>query len=340
MANRTEDVIHYIMREIRSGIYPAGAKLCSQMALTRKLNCSRTTVERAIARLTGAGILESRRGSGTYICDFQTAAPVTEVTVITGAVDHSQRTSFVDMFLDLDTAGLPVRWITEETALSNISDFKRRRSAVISYMPDPPQLMLLEELKSMNVPILILNRTFEGFDCVATDTEASLREGISWLLGKAGGNAAMISYIPHQKRPYLAERIICIYELCMELGISLPPERIIKRDFNASDAENEALIADLLFRSSKIPLAIILPNCELGKVCLNAARRCGKVCGQDFFMLSFDSIYNEGTQPAGSGALHQNYVQFKPRIEEWLRQVNTGSTKPYHAMVKARLRIR
>ena len=110
MANRTEDVIHYIMREIRSGIYLAGSKLCSQMALTRKLNCSRTTVERAIARLTAAGILESRRGSGTYICDFQTAAPVTEVTVITGAVDHSLRTSFVDMFLDLDPAGLPVRW--------------------------------------------------------------------------------------------------------------------------------------------------------------------------------------------------------------------------------------
>lgn len=340
MANRTEDVIHYIMREIRSGNYPAGSKLCSQMALTRKLNCSRTTVERAISRLSAAGILESRRGSGTYICDLQTASTVAEVTVITGAVDHSLRTSFVDMFLDLDTGGLPVRWLTEETAFANISDFKRRRSAVISYMPDPPQLMLLEELKSMNVPILIINRTFEGFDYVATDTEASLREGISWLLGKAGGNAAMLSYIPNQKRPYLAERIICIYELCMEFGISLPPEQIIKHDFDISAAESEAMIADLLFRSRKNPLAVILPNCELGKYCLTAAARCGKICGKDFFLLSFDSIYTDGAQPSGTGALHQNYAQFHPRIEEWLRQMSSGIRKPYRALVKARLRIR
>lgn len=340
MANRTEDVIHYIMHEIRSGNCPAGSRISSQMVLTRKLNCSRTTVERGIARLISAGVLESRRGSGTFVCDQPRTSTVAEVTVITGAVDHSLRTSFVDMFLNLDTGELPIRWITEETALTNISDFKRRRTAVISYMPDPPQLMLLEELKSLNVPVLIINRTFEGFDYVATDTEASLREGISWLLGKAGGNAAMISYIPNQNRPYLAERIICIYELCMEFGINLPPERIIKHNFAESAAASEAMIADLLFRNRKNPLAVILPNCELGKYCLNAAASCGKVCGKDFFLLSFDSVYADGAQPAGTGALHQNYAQFRPRIEEWIRQITTGISKPYQALVKARLRIR
>ena len=340
MDNRTADVIHYIMHEIRSGNCPVGSRISSQMVLTRKLNCSRTTVERGIARLIAAGVLESRRGSGTFVCAQVSQFDIAEVAVITGAVDHSQRTSFVDMFLNLDTNRLPIRWMTVEAAYSNITEFRRRRSAVISYMPDPPQLMLLEELKSMNVPILIINRTFEGFDYVATDTEASLREGISWLLGKAGGSAAMVSYIPRQTRPYLAERIICAYELCMEFGISLPPERIIKRDFNLPAAECEAVIADLLFRNQKNPLAIILPNCELGAYCLNAAARCGKVCGKDFFMLSFDSIYTDGAQPAGTGALHQNYTQFQPRIEEWLRQVTSGSRQPYHALVKARLRIR
>lgn len=340
MNSRTEDVVHYIMHEISSGSCPAGSRIASQMVLTRRLNCSRTTVERAIARLIAAGVLESRRGSGTYVCQPpDTASSIDEVTVITGAVDHSLRSSFVEMFLNLDTARLPVQWLTCETAFSNISEIKRRRSAVISYMPDTSQLRMLEDLRSLGVPILLINRTFEGFDFVSTDTEASLREGLSWLRGKAGSQAALITFPLQQQRPYLAERIICIYELCMEYGLSLTPERIIKNDFNAPEQVSEALIAERLFRHQKHPISLILPNCELGSLCLNAAARCGKVCGKDFFILSFDTFLHPAIQPGGAGHLHQNYTLFQPRIEEWLHQKISGSSTPYQAKVKAHLRI-
>lgn len=342
MANRTEDVVHYILHEVRSGHWKQGERILSQMTLTRMLKCSRTTVERAVARLVRAGVLESRRGSGTLV---RCAVPggddeIREIAVIAGQLDHLQRSSFAAMFIGLDSGALPVRWLTAEQAFANIPDFRHRRSAVIAYMPDPPMLMLLEELRGLEIPVLLINRTYGGFDYVTTDTEASLRVGISYLAGKAGSGAevSLVSYLADQRRPYLAERIIAGYEICMELGLNLRPERIIKRDFDREGDVAYNLIADALFRRVRKPLAIIAPNYELAGKCLEIGTRCRKQCGKDFFLLAFDMIQAPG-QITGAGILIQQYALFRPRIEQWLRQIIRGDRTFFAARIPARLMV-
>ena len=342
MANRTDDVIHYILHEIHSGNWKPGSRILSQMTLTRILKCSRTTVERAAARLVDGGVLESRRGSGTFVrgAELRRADEIREITVIAGQLDHLQRSSFAAMFIGLDAANLPVRWLTAEQAFANIPDFRRRRSAVIAYMPDPPQLMLLEELRALQIPILLINRTYGGFDYVTTDTDAGLRSGISYLAGKAGRDAevSLVSYLPDQKRPYLAERVIASYEICMELGLNLQPERIVKRDFEREGEAAYEAIADLLSRRSKKPLAIIAPNLELADKCLEIGSRFRKQCGKDFFLLTFDAVRFSGSV-AGVGVLSQQYALFRPRIEQWVRRIVNGDRSFFASRVPARLFI-
>ncbi len=340
MENRTEEVIHYILQKIQSGEYQAGDCIQSQSILTRKLNCSRTTVERAMKRLIRSGVLEGKRGSGTFVRNpvGLSNSSVNEVVVIAGQLDHLQRSSFSAMFIGMDSNGLPVRWLTAEQAYSNIAELYKNKPAVIAYMPDPPMLMLLNKLQSLNIPILLINRTYAGFDYVTTDTESSLRAGISWLQGKAGAgaNAALVSAIPDQMRPYIAERIIAAYEICMELNFTIQPEHIIKRDFEREGKVAYEFIADTLFRRSRKNLAIIVPNCELAEKCMEIAHQCNKQSGKDFFLLTFDSIRSEhGTY--GTGVMVQQHAMFRPRIEQWLRQIISGDCSFFAAKIKTRL---
>ena len=340
MENRTEEVIHYILQKIQSGEYQVGDCIHSQSALTRNLNCSRTTVERAMKRLIKSGVLEGKRGSGTFVRRPAglSNSSINEVVIIAGKLDHLQRGSFSAMFIGMDSCGLPVRWMTAEQAYSNITDLYKNKPAVIAYMPDPPMLMLLDKLQALKIPILLINRTYTGFDYVTTDTESSLRAGISWLQGKAGAdaNAALISALPDQIRPYLAERIIAAYEICMELGFTIQPEHIIKRDFEREGKVAYEFLADTLFKRSKGTLALIVPNCELAEKCMEIAYQCNKQSGKDFFLLTFDTV-KAPHGIYGTGVMVQQHVLFRPRIAQWLRQTINGDRTAFAAKIKARL---
>lgn len=336
MASRTEDVINYILHEIHTGSWPVQSRIPSQMSLTQKLNCSRTTVERAVAKLVAADVLASKRGSGTFVCKKKSGS-ISEIIIVAAGIDQQQRSSFTEMFMGLDTSSLPTYWYNFEQAFNNICELKQRKAAVISYMPDPPQLLFLNSLRDLGVPVLVINRTYGNFDYVSTDTEAGLREGISWLFGKTGSNAetALVTFQPDQLRPYLAERVIACYEIIMELGMNMPPELIIRQEF--SDKSSYARIADIFSRKSSRLLALISPNNDLASACLKIARQHKKVCGKDFFLLTYDGIYSEQL-PSGIGILNQNFQQFQPHIEQWIRHKLSGNQDRFTAKVKTRLR--
>lgn len=340
MENRTEEVIHYILQKIQTGEYRPGCCIHSQSVLTRQLACSRTTVERAMSRLIQAGILEGKRGSGTFVRNTKpdSKSTIKEVVVLAENTEHILRSSFTTMIVGIDSNNLPVRWITSEQAHANIAELYKNKPAIIAYMPDPPMLMLLGKLRSLDIPILLLNRTYAGFDYVTTDTESSLRTGISWLQGKAGADAriALVSQLPDQMRPYLAERIIAAYEICMEMGVTIQPEHIIKRDFEREGKVAYEFIADALFRRNKNPLAIIVPNCELAGKCMEIAYKCNRQSGKDFFLLTFDMIRSPQTL-YGTGVMVQQHNMFRPSIEQWLRQVISGDRSFFASRIKTRL---
>lgn len=70
MAGSVADSATTALRDlVARGRYQAGDRLPSERALAEGLELSRPTLREAIRRLTEAGILESRRGSGTYVAD-------------------------------------------------------------------------------------------------------------------------------------------------------------------------------------------------------------------------------------------------------------------------------
>jgi GntR family transcriptional regulator, transcriptional repressor for pyruvate dehydrogenase complex len=59
---------------ILNGSYQPGEKLPAERPLAERLGVSRPALREAIRRLTSEGILEARRGSGTYVADVDLAA--------------------------------------------------------------------------------------------------------------------------------------------------------------------------------------------------------------------------------------------------------------------------
>jgi GntR family transcriptional regulator/MocR family aminotransferase len=59
---------------VRDGMLPAGSRLPSVRQLAGKLGVAKNTVTMAYAELVAAGIIESRRGSGAYVCQLPEVA--------------------------------------------------------------------------------------------------------------------------------------------------------------------------------------------------------------------------------------------------------------------------
>lgn len=58
-----------LSRRILAGELPAGSKLPTEQALTQERGVSRTVVREAMSRLQAEGLVETRRGIGTFVVD-------------------------------------------------------------------------------------------------------------------------------------------------------------------------------------------------------------------------------------------------------------------------------
>lgn len=65
LSEQTADRLYGMIAE--EGLYPAGSKLPNENDLSRDMNVSRTTLREAISFLVNQGVLEIRRGKGTFV---------------------------------------------------------------------------------------------------------------------------------------------------------------------------------------------------------------------------------------------------------------------------------
>jgi GntR family transcriptional regulator len=74
---QVEDVL---VARISSGVLPAGTQLPSEEELVREFDVSRTTIRTTIQNLTRQGLVEIRRGRGTFVASPRMVQELTELT--------------------------------------------------------------------------------------------------------------------------------------------------------------------------------------------------------------------------------------------------------------------
>ena len=325
-----------LMQNINDGIYVPGDRLPSRNRLATKFGCSRTTVERALDSLTQAGIIESRKGSGTFV---RTTRPQHEIHFLNvvapyNILEPDELIPYPIFGNDID--GMPVKWISFSQVKDKIEKIAAPGNAVLWLHPDEEMIVFMDYLQSKHTPQLLFNRNYRNFDSVFTDPTASLRDGMMWLMRQAGPEMAMISLLPGFERPYQCPRMLAFYQVALELGVQLSPKMIFSRDFSNLQGEISTIGAALFDRRYPRPKGIVLLNETLPLPLLNYAGNYGLHPGEDFFLLTFDYI------PAlnsfhGIGMMRQQYPLFLSELTRWLHLVNKPQKAQFSVAIKTEL---
>lgn len=64
-----------LLQLIRSGDYPAKARLPTEMEMSKRFGVSRTVIREAVSRLKSEGLVESRQGSGVFVRETSLDTP-------------------------------------------------------------------------------------------------------------------------------------------------------------------------------------------------------------------------------------------------------------------------
>ena len=105
----SNNIFEDIKEAILSGQYPPGEKLPTESQLCERYGVSRVTIRAALDRLRGCGLLHSRRGGGSYVCDPSNAtASAIRALLPLAALDKQMR---LDMFefrriVEVESAGI------------------------------------------------------------------------------------------------------------------------------------------------------------------------------------------------------------------------------------------
>ena len=177
MQKKYERVILWIKEEIENGNLNRGDRLPSENELMEQFQVSRQTVRRALEVLTGKGIVEGRRGSGTYVSvntrryagkEMRVAVMLTYVdTYIFPMLLRGMETVFSDEGCTLQ---ISVTDNAVEKERMILKEFIRTRSVdgviaetVKSGLPNP-NMGLYAELQKMGIPVLFVNSFYKELD--------------------------------------------------------------------------------------------------------------------------------------------------------------------------------
>lgn len=177
MAKKYEQIVSWVNGEIESGSFERGDKLPSENELMERFGVSRQTVRRAMEELTEKGIVEGRRGSGTYVTvnTRRYMGKELRIAVMLTVVDTYIFPSIIkEMESVFSREGCALQIAVTDNAVekerAHLKEFIRTQSVdgviaetVKSALPNP-NLELYRELERIGIPVLFINSFYKELD--------------------------------------------------------------------------------------------------------------------------------------------------------------------------------
>lgn len=191
-----QKVIEWINKNIDSGTLKPGEKIPSENELCKMFDLSRQTVRHAILMLSEEGLLESRRGSGTYVADQRAEDELRSVVAVV--------TTYVDDYIFPSTIRgientLSEKGYSMQLSFTNntinkerqiLEDIARRNDVagiimepVKSALPNP-NMDLYRQLTDKGIKILFINSFYPELDLphVSIDDEECAYRAVKALI--------------------------------------------------------------------------------------------------------------------------------------------------------------
>ena len=178
MQKKYERIVSWVQTEIEDGALSRGDKLPSENELMERFRVSRQTVRRAMEELTEKGVVEGRRGSGTYVTvntRRYAAGKEIRIAVMLTYVDTYIFPSIIKGIESvLSSEGCTLQIAMTDNAVEKermlLKEFIHTQSVdgiiaetVKSALPNP-NMELYREIENMGIPVLFVNSYYKELD--------------------------------------------------------------------------------------------------------------------------------------------------------------------------------
>lgn len=314
MISKRAIVREILYREICEKRLLPGDKIPSRNQLMRRFHCSRTVVERALAELTAMGILSGRQGLGTFVTEFSfETGNISRINVVSSYDAVSFRSALSCMLLNFNDLEIPLESIPADRAEAEMETLCTPGALAVYINPGFELLSLMNFLRIRNVPQIIINREFDGFDRICTDTLAGFREGIGYLQKVSDAPLSVVARQPHISIPFQTPRLLSFYRACAELGVPVREKNSFFFPKSVRDAEKVDFSE--IFRV--LPAKIAVCSYEFTLPLLGFARQNGLIPGKDFHLLAFEYT-QELAKTENIALIRQKYDAFYDELLRYL----------------------
>jgi DNA-binding FadR family transcriptional regulator len=126
-----QQLVQDFSQQILSGELPAGSKLPTEQAVTQARGVSRTVVREAMSRLQAAGLVETRRGIGTFVVDAIPAGDLQAAGAEKSTAYNAVAIIELRLCLEIEAAAIAAQRASEE-------QLQAMRAALDATRLDPP----------------------------------------------------------------------------------------------------------------------------------------------------------------------------------------------------------
>ena len=351
-------IFQTLRAEILGGKYAARGRLPSETQLLRRFGTSRTTVSHALRDLKYAGLLERRRGSGTYITEATRPSSGYFGMIIPG---HGHTEIFAPICAEIarrsQLAGYTLLWghssssdleTRAQQALELCANFARQNVAGVFLEPlehipgrEAINQEIIRTLTAHRIPVVLLDRDFVSFpersayDLIGIDNLAAGYRLADHLLRLGARRITFIS------RPGAAptglQRIAGIQDAFLNAGIPWGADQIAYG--NPEDADFVRGIAG--DSPEKRPDAIICSNDATAARLLKTLRQLSTRVPEDVRLASFDDLeYAKLLSPALT-TIHQPCEQLgAAAVQALLQRIREPDTPTREILLDAPLVVR
>lgn len=329
----------FLARELKQELERMRAKgqtkLPAENALADQFRVSRQTVRQALALLEQQGVIEKRRGSGSYLCEVNPASRRIAV-VATSLSDYIFPSLLKDIQACLAAHGYEV--VVHATENSLLAE----RTILQKLLLEPPAGVLIEgcktalpnpnaelyqQLEKRGIPLVFLHgqcREMAQSVCVGDDNASGGYRLAEHLIRAGHRRIAGIFKSDDVQGPERAGGVLCAMrdahlfpvDECFLWYSSFQHRQIVEQQ---SDALFQAFIRDQLRDCT----AVVCYNDEIAFHLIRALQRAGKRVPADVAVVSFDNSYYSTFGPVGITSLgHAEHSMGRTASECLLRLIH------------------
>ncbi|MEN8254655.1 MAG: substrate-binding domain-containing protein [Verrucomicrobiota bacterium] len=347
-------LVQEVVREkIASGEWRVGHKLPSERDLEKKLGLSRLTISKGLTGLADEGLLERRRGQGTFVA-ARTKNGSVKGSVIKYICPALARDIIVHhdvlsaMHDGLDEAGYHVgvafyRTFEEKADLLRRDTDEAIGGFIVTFDQKEPILEELNRLNENNFPLVLIDSY--PYDTKLDFSVTNNIEGGRMMVDHlAGLGHRRIAYITRPvDRSSLRDRQAGFVQGMLGNNLPLWPEGImvLKSSISPHPREEAVACTDRLLSLPEPPTAIFFSNDDMALAVKSHLSARGIRVPEDISIAGYDNIDQSADIKASLTTIKQDFYQMGRMAAEILKErVENRNRRPQTLFIKPELIIR